>query len=176
MGEAKAVEDLARSAWVFFHHCLGVGEGGAHRRIAPARRHRQQQQTKAWESYPFHFSMYSFGVLSFVGKDTALFQKNKGFRENFVFRSQITLLPAKRFLFVVGAAYIYSGSNNKRKSPQRSTVLLAARRHRVGSQVPSHWQRGAAALGTTWTGSKKVSLFISFPRLDGRHRVWLPIA
>jgi len=55
-----------------------------------------------------------------VGKDTALLKKNKGFGENVVFHSQrtdrfdkylanvqlITLLPAIRFLFVVGAAYI----------------------------------------------------------------------
>ena len=31
------------------------------------------------------------------------------------------LWPAERFLFVVGATYIYNGSNNKRESPTKST-------------------------------------------------------
>jgi hypothetical protein len=72
-----AVQNLSRLPWVRFHHRLGTGQGRAHRRIPLARRHRQQQQTKAWESYPFHFSKFSFGVLSFVGKDTATFSNHQ---------------------------------------------------------------------------------------------------
>ena len=32
-------------------------------------------------------------------------------------------MPAERFLFVVGAAYIYSGINNKRKSANKKYLF-----------------------------------------------------
>ena len=54
---------------------------------------------------------------------------------------------AERFLFVVGATYIYGGSNNKRGSaPKTNKSLSQVRSNLTGSPVASGCQLGASEL------------------------------
>ena len=58
---------------------------------------------------------------------------------------QIARLSAIRFLFVVGAAYIYSGSNNKRESPT-NYMETCINRNKLnigrGWSILSYWRSG----------------------------------